>query len=139
MWDLVRDLRRDGTTIILTTHYIEEAEEMADRVGVIRRGELVEVGDKAELMARMGQKTLKIALDPPLTALPDALAEWQPSLEDDGHTLTYAFDSHADTTGISGLMRALDGLGIGYKDLSTHQSSLEDIFVSLVHEAEPAA
>ena len=139
MWDLVRDLRRDGTTIILTTHYIEEAEEMADRVGVIRRGELVEVGDKAELMARMGQKTLKIALDPPLTALPDALAEWQPSLEDDGHTLTYAFDSHADTTGISGLMRALDGLGVGYKDLSTHQSSLEDIFVSLVHEAEPAA
>ena len=137
MWDLVRDLRRDGTTIILTTHYIEEAEEMADRVGVIRRGELVEVGDKAELMARMGQKTLKIALDPPLTALPDALAEWQPSLEDDGHTLTYAFDSHADTTGISGLMRALDGLGVGYKDLSTHQSSLEDIFVSLVH-GEPA-
>ncbi|WP_309602940.1 ABC transporter ATP-binding protein [Sphingomonas sp.] len=139
MWNLVRDLRRDGTTIILTTHYIEEAEEMADRVGVIRRGELVEVGDKAELMARMGQKTLKITLDPPLEALPEALAEWTPSLEDDGHTLTYAFDSHADTTGISGLMRALDGLGIGYKDLSTHQSSLEDIFVSLVHEAEPAA
>ena len=138
MWNLVRDLRRDGTTIILTTHYIEEAEEMADRVGVIRRGELVEVGNKAELMARMGQKTLKIALDPPLTALPEALTEWSPSLEDDGHTLTYAFDSHADTTGISGLMRALDGLGIGYKDLSTHQSSLEDIFVSLVHEAEPA-
>ena len=111
---------------------------MADRVGVIRRGELVEVGDKAELMARMGHKTLKIALDPSLEALPETLAEWQPSLEDDGHTLTYAFDSHADTTGISGLMRALDGLGIGYKDLSTHQSSLEDIFVSLVHEAEPA-
>ena len=139
MWDLVRDLRRDGTTIILTTHYIEEAEEMADRVGVIRRGELVMVGNKAELMARMGQKTLKIALDPPLATLPEALAEWQPSLEDDGHTLTYAFDSHADTTGISGLMRALEGLGIGYKDLSTHQSSLEDIFVSLVHEPEPAA
>ena len=139
MWNLVRDLRRDGTTIILTTHYIEEAEEMADRVGVIRRGELVEVGNKAELMARMGQKTLKVALDPPLAALPEALAEWAPSLEDDGHTLSYAFDSHADTTGISGLMRALDSLTIGYKDLSTHQSSLEDIFVSLVHEAEPAA
>ena len=139
MWELVRQLRAGGTTIILTTHYIEEAEEMADRVGVIRRGELVEVGDKAELMARMGQKTLKIALEPPLATLPEALAQWQPSLEDDGHTLTYAFDSHADTTGISGLMRALDVLGIGYKDLSTHQSSLEDIFVSLVHEAEPAA
>ena len=139
MWDLVRDLRRDGTTIILTTHYIEEAEEMADRVGVIRRGELVMVGNKAELMARMGQKTLKIALDPPLTVLPDGLAGWQPSLEDEGHTLSYAFDSHAGTKGISGLMRALEGLGIGYKDLSTHQSSLEDIFVSLVHEPEPAA
>ena len=139
MWDLVRDLRRDGTTIILTTHYIEEAEEMADRVGVIRRGELVMVGNKAELMARMGQKTLKIALDPPLSVLPDGLAAWQPTLEDDGHTLSYAFDSNAGTTGISGLMRALDGLGIGYKDLSTHQSSLEDIFVSLVHEPEPAA
>ena len=139
MWELVRDLRRDGTTIILTTHYIEEAEEMADRVGVIRRGELVMVGNKVELMARMGQKTLKIALDPPLGGLPDGLAAWQPSLEDEGHTLSYAFDSHADTTGISGLMRALEGLGIGYKDLSTHQSSLEDIFVSLVHEPEPAA
>ena len=139
MWEMVRKLRADGTTIILTTHYIEEAEEMADRVGVIRRGELVMVGNKAELMARMGQKTLKIALDPPLTVLPDGLAGWQPSLEDEGHTLSYAFDSHAGTTGISGLMRALEGLGIGYKDLSTHQSSLEDIFVSLVHEPEPAA
>ncbi|WP_037501656.1 ABC transporter ATP-binding protein [Sphingomonas jaspsi] len=133
MWDLVRQLRADGTTIILTTHYIEEAEEMADRVGVINRGELVALGDKAELMAQMGQKTLKIALEPPLEALPAGLEQWAPALEDDGHTLCYRFDSHAENTGIAGLMRTLDSLGIGYKDLSTHQSSLEDIFVKLVH------
>ena len=139
MWELVRKLRSDGTTIILTTHYIEEAEEMADRVGVIRKGELVALGDKAELMARMGQKTLKIALDPPLESLPAGLQEWAPALEDDGHALCYRFDSHAETTGIAGLMRTLDALGIGYKDLSTHQSSLEDIFVSLVHDGEKAA
>ena len=136
MWDLVRDLRRDGTTIILTTQYIEEAEEMADRVGVIRRGELVMVGNKAELMARMGQKTLKIALDPPLAALPAGLEEWGAMLEDDGQTLCYRFDSHAEETGISPLMQKLAALGIGYKDLSTHQSSLEDIFVTLVHAGE---
>lgn len=133
MWELVRKLRADGTTIILTTHYIEEAEEMADRVGVINRGELVALGDKTELMAQMGQKTLKIALDPVLDALPDGLEEWSPTLEDDGNTLAYRFDSHAQTTGISGLMRKLESLGVGYKDLSTHQSSLEDIFVKLVH------
>ena len=136
MWALVRQLRADGTTVVLTTHYIEEAEEMADRVGVIRKGELVALGDKAELMARMGQKTLKIALDPPLTELPAALARWQPMLEDDGHTLCYRFDTHADDTGIAGLMRALDEQQIGFKDLSTSQSSLEDIFVALVHGGE---
>ena len=137
MWDLVRDLRRDGTTIILTTHYIEEAEEMADRVGVMRQGELVALGDKAALMAQMGQKTLTIALDPPLASLPAGLGPWAPILSDDGHRLDYRFDSHAGTKGISGLMGALDAAGVGYKDLSTHQSSLEDIFVSLVH-GEPA-
>ncbi|WP_118857320.1 ABC transporter ATP-binding protein [Sphingomonas mesophila] len=138
MWQLVRKLRADGTTVILTTHYIEEAEEMADRVGVIRRGELVALGDKSELMSRMGQKTLKVALDQQLTAVPDTLAQWQPVLEDDGHTLCYRFDSHAERNGIPQLMRKLDELGIGYRDLATHQSSLEDIFVSLIHEGAPA-
>jgi len=138
MWELVRKLRADGTTIILTTHYIEEAEEMADRVGVIRKGELVALGDKKALMAQMGQRTLKITLDEELGELPAGLAEWGLALEDDGHTLCYRFDSHAEHTGIPGLMRRLDELHIGYKDLATRQSSLEDIFVSLVHEERAA-
>ena len=133
MWELVRKLRADGTTVILTTHYIEEAEEMADRVGVIRNGKLVALGDTAALMKQMGKKTLKIALDPALATLPAGFDEWGAELEDDGHTLCYRFDSHAEVTGISGLMKRLDELRIGYKDLSTQQSSLEDIFVSLVH------
>src|SRR5688500_16728928 len=139
MWELVRKLRADGTTVILTTHYIEEAEEMADRVGVIGRGALVALGDKKELMSRMGQRTLKITLDEPLGEVPSGLAEWGLGLEDDGHTLCYRFDSHAEHTGIPGLMRRLDELHIGYKDLATHQSSLEDIFVSLVHEEKVPA
>ncbi len=139
MWELVRKLRADGTTIILTTHYIEEAEEMADRVGVIRRGELVALGEKKALMAQMGQRTLKITLDEPLGEVPPGLAQWGLGLDDDGHTLCYRFDSHAEHTGIPGLMRRLDELHIGYKDLATHQSSLEDIFVSLVHSGEEAA
>ena len=138
MWELVRKLRADGTTIILTTHYIEEAEEMADRVGVIRKGELVALGDKKQLMSQMGQRTLKITLDEALDAVPDGLSEWAPALEDEGHTLCYRFDSHAEHTGIPQLMRRLDELLIGYKDLATHQSSLEDIFVSLVHEERTA-
>ncbi len=138
MWELVRDLRRDGTTIILTTHYIEEAEEMADRVGVIRKGELVALGAKDELMRRMGQKTLKVALDAPLDAVPAALGDGALSLEDDGHVLAYKFDSHAEENGVRALLRGLDELGIGWTDLSTQQSSLEDIFVSLVHQGEAA-
>jgi ABC-2 type transport system ATP-binding protein len=138
MWELVRKLRADGTTIILTTHYIEEAEEMADRVGVIRKGELVALGDKKALMSQMGQRTLKITLDEAIDDLPAGLAEWGLAIEDDGHTLCYRFDTHAEHTGIPGLMRTLDELNIGYKDLSTHQSSLEDIFVSLVHEEKVA-
>jgi ABC-2 type transport system ATP-binding protein len=134
MWDLVRKLRSDGTTIILTTHYIEEAEEMADRVGVISRGELIAVDRKSALMAKMGRKTLDIMLADPLEALPPTLAEWNVKLESDGHVLCYEFDSHAERTGIASLMRALGEAGIAYKDLSTHQSSLEDIFVELVHE-----
>ena len=139
MWDLVRKLRSDGTTIILTTHYIEEAEEMADRVGVISKGELIAVDDKASLMARMGRKTLDIMLAEPLTALPAELAEWKLNLINDGHQLCYEFDSHAERTGIASLMRRLGDLGIQYKDLSTHQSSLEDIFVELVHRPREAA
>ncbi|MFL6787872.1 MAG: ABC transporter ATP-binding protein [Sphingomicrobium sp.] len=138
MWELVRKLRADGTTIILTTHYIEEAEEMADRVGVIRKGELVALGDKKALMAQMGQRTLKITLDEAIAEIPPGLAEWRLAVEDEGHTLCYRFDSHAEHTGIPGLMRRLDELHIGYKDLATHQSSLEDIFVSLVHEERAA-
>jgi len=134
MWDLVRKLRADGTTIILTTHYIEEAEEMADRVGVISKGELIAVDEKKALMARMGKKTLDIMLAEPLAALPAELSEWTLRLEDDGHVLCYEFDSHAERTGIASLMRRLGDLGIAYKDLSTHQSSLEDIFVELVHK-----
>ena len=139
MWELVRQLRASGTTIILTTHYIEEAEEMADRVGVIRKGELVALGDTSALMKQMGKKTLRIALDPPLDTLPAGLAEWGAVIEDDGQTLCYRFDSHAEQTGISGLMRRLDELAIGYTDLSNEQSSLEDIFVSLVHGSSEEA
>ncbi len=139
MWELVRKLRADGTTIILTTHYIEEAEEMADRVGVISKGELIAVDEKRSLMAKMGRKTLDIILAEPLGTVPPELAEWNLRLEQEGHALCYEFDSHAERTGIASLMRRLGELGIGYKDLSTHQSSLEDIFVELVHgKKEPA-
>jgi ABC-2 type transport system ATP-binding protein len=134
MWDVVRKLRANGTTIILTTHYIEEAEEMADRVGVISRGELIAIDKKTSLMARMGKKTLEIMLADPLSAVPPELSELNVRLEQDGHVLCYEFDSHAERTGIASLMRRLTELGIGYKDLSTHQSSLEDIFVELVHK-----
>jgi ABC-2 type transport system ATP-binding protein len=133
MWDMVRKLREDGTTIILTTHYIEEAEEMADRVGVISRGELIAIDEKTSLMAKMGRKTLDIVLTDPLAAVPPELAQWNLRLENDGHVLCYEFDSHAERTGIASLMRGLSDSGIAYKDLSTHQSSLEDIFVELVH------
>ena len=133
MWELVRKLRADGTTIILTTHYIEEAEEMADRVGVISRGELIAVDEKRDLMAKMGRKTLEVVLADPLDAVPPELADWNVELADEGHMLRYQFDSHAERTGIASLTRRLSELGIAYKDLSTHQSSLEDIFVELVH------
>ena len=139
MWELVRMLRAGGTTIILTTHYIEEAEEMADRVGVISRGELIAVDDKSSMMAKMGKKTLDITLAEPLPVLPPELSDWNVELNDGGHMLRYQFDSHAERTGIASLMRRLGDLGIAYKDLSTHQSSLEDIFVELVHgKKEPA-
>src|SRR3954453_15587774 len=133
MWELVRKLRANGTRIILTTHYIEEAEEMADRVGVISRGELIAVDEKSALMVKMGKKTLDIVLADPLPPLPTELADWNVQLNDEGHMLRYQFDSHAERTGIASLMRRLSDLGIAYKALSTPQSSLEDIFVELVH------
>jgi ABC-2 type transport system ATP-binding protein len=139
MWNLVRQLREQGTTIILTTHYIEEAEEMADRVGVINRGELMLVEDKAELMKKLGRKLLHLQLSEPLDAVPAALSQWNPQLSDDGNTLTYEFDAKADRTGIPSLLAAMRDEGIGFKDLDTKQSSLEDIFVGLIHEQRSAA
>ena len=135
MWKLVRGLRDRGTTIILTTHYLEEAEEMADRVGVILKGKLILVEDKTTLMQKLGKKTLTINLSEPLAAVPPELAEWQPVLKADGHELEYVFEAHAERTGIPSLLRALGDLGIGFKDLNTAQSSLEDIFVGLVHQS----
>ena len=140
MWELVRRLRETGVTIILTTHYIEEAEEMADRVGVINKGELILVEEKTALMKKLGKKTLTILLSEPLDAVPADLREWNVALNDGGHELEYVFDTQAERTGVSSLLRRLGDLGIGYKDLNTEQSSLEDIFVSLVHApAEQAA
>ena len=138
MWNLVRQLREAGVTIILTTHYIEEAEEMADRVGVILKGRLVVVDEKAALMKSLGKKTLTVHLSEPVEAIPDALSGWPLSLEDEGHALLYSFDAQAPDSGIRALLRTLDEAGIGYKDLNTQQSSLEDIFVGLVHEGEAA-
>jgi ABC-2 type transport system ATP-binding protein len=139
MWALVRRLRDNGTTIILTTHYIEEAEEMADRVGVITNGELILVEAKDELMKKLGRKILHLQLTEPLQSVPPELAEWNPQLSEDGNILTYEFDAKADRTGIPSLLTAMRDAGLGFKDLDTKQSSLEDIFVSLVHEKRSAA
>ncbi len=133
MWVLVRQLRDQGVTIILTTHYIEEAEEMADRVGVILKGELILVEKTATLMRKLGKKTLTLNLQEPMTVIPAELAEWDLSLKNEGGELEYAFDAHAEKTGVPSLLRRLSDLGIAFKDLNTRQSSLEDIFVSLVH------
>ena len=139
MWELVRRLREGGTTIILTTHYIEEAEEMADRVGVINKGELILVEEKTALMQKLGRKILHLQLTEPLAAVPPELAQWNPQLSDEGATLTYEFDAKAERTGIPSLLTAMRDAGIALKDLDTKQSSLEDIFVSLVHEQRSAA
>ncbi|BDD66335.1 ABC transporter ATP-binding protein [Sphingobium sp. TA15] len=138
MWKLIGELRQTGVTIILTTHYIEEAEEMADRVGVIDKGELILVEEKTVLMKKLGRKTLTVVLAEPLAAVPPELAEWQVALKADGHEIEYEFDTRAERTGVSSLLRRLGDLGIGYKDLNTQQSSLEDIFVSLVHQEKAA-
>jgi ABC-2 type transport system ATP-binding protein len=134
MWAMVRGLRDNGVTIILTTHYIEEAEELADRIGVISKGEIVLVEDKAVLMEKLGKKELRLQLQSPLTAIPPALAAFDLVLSPDGSELTYTFDARHEGTGIAGLMRQLAASGIDFKDLQTKQSSLEDIFVSLVSE-----
>jgi ABC-2 type transport system ATP-binding protein len=134
MWSLVRRLRDEGVTIILTTHYIDEAEEMADRIGVVSRGELVVVDEKAALMKKLGKKELTLQLAEPLATVPAALGEWPLHLDKDGNELRYAFDAQEQGTRIPLLLRRLDELGIGFKDLQTRQSSLEDIFVSLVSE-----
>jgi len=132
MWALVRSLRESGVTIILTTHYIEEAEEMADRIGVINKGALVVVEDKAVLMKKLGKKQLTLVLQEPLGALPPELKDWNLLLNAHGSEIEYVFDPHNERTGIPSLLRRMSELGIGYKDLNTHQSSLEDIFVGLV-------
>jgi ABC-2 type transport system ATP-binding protein len=134
MWRLVRALRDAGTTIILTTHYLEEAEDMADRIGVIRKGELIVVEDKAVLMRKLGKKELAITLQHPMEQVPATLAPWPLALGQGGTTLTYTFDSHQEDTGIAALLRALADHGIDFKDLHTSESSLEDIFVGLVHQ-----
>jgi ABC-2 type transport system ATP-binding protein len=136
MWNLVRGMRERGVTIILTTHYIEEAEEMADRVGVINKGRLIVVEEKATLMKKLGKRQLTLHLQEPMHALPASLSSWSIALKNDGNDLEYTFDAHAHT-GIADLLRRLSELGIGFKDLNTRESSLEDIFVSLVNDTDP--
>ena len=132
MWTLVRRLRDQGVTIILTTHYIEEAEEMADRIGVINKGEIILVEDKTVLMRKLGKKQLTVHLKEPMAALPTVLDDPHLALANDGADLVYTFDAQAEDTGIADLLRRLADQGIEFKDLKTDQSSLEDIFVSLV-------
>ncbi len=132
MWALVRRMRDQGVTIILTTHYIDEAEEMADRIGVINHGELVVVEDKAKLMKKLGKRQLLLSLQEPLASIPPELAGWPLALGAGGCELQFTFDAAVEQTGVAPLLRRLEQLGIGYRDLNTRESSLEEIFVSLV-------
>jgi len=134
MWQMVRRLRENGVTIILTTHYIEEAEQMADRIGVINKGELIVVEEKAVLMRKLGKKQLTLTLQNPLARVPDDLAALSLELTGNGGTLVYTYDAQSEQTGIAALLRTLAEHEIGYKDLHTSESSLEDIFVSLVRK-----
>ena len=134
MWGLVRALRDSGVTIILTTHYIDEAEEMADRIGVVSKGELILVEEKTRLMKKLGKKRLTLHLLETMTTIPSGLGGWSLVLKAEGTVLEYNFDAVEEGTGIPALLRRLSELGIGFKDLQTEQSSLEDIFVSLVHD-----
>jgi ABC-2 type transport system ATP-binding protein len=139
MWALVRRMREAGTTIILTTHYIEEAEEMADRIGVINKGELVVVEEKAKLMKKLGKKQFTVHLQEPMSTLPAGLSEWPLVLSADGKEIEYTFDGREEGTGVPALLKRLGELGIGFRDLNTRQSSLEDIFVTLVSDRPKAA
>ncbi|KAF1007062.1 MAG: putative ABC transporter ATP-binding protein YadG [Luteibacter sp.] len=132
MWQMVHRLRKSGVTIILTTHYIEEAEEMADRIGVITSGELMLVEEKHSLMRKLGKKQLSLQLQAPLSAIPPGLESWPLELSDNGQTLTYTFDTQGEDTGIAELLRKLGELGVDFKDLRSSESSLEEIFVSIV-------
>lgn len=134
MWNLVSKLRDSGVTIILTTHYIEEAEEIADRIGVINNGELLLVEDKTALMEKLGKKQLCIELRQPITAVPQNLANYELQLSDNGSHLTYTYDVKSDRTGITALLQDINSAGLQLKDLNTSQSSLEDIFVNIVNE-----
>jgi ABC-2 type transport system ATP-binding protein len=134
MWDVVRALQASGVTIILTTHYIQEAEEMADRIGVINKGEIILIEDKAGLMQKLGKKQLKLHLQGKVDAIPESLAAYQLELSDDGHAVTYDYDTKGERTGITSLLGDLRESGIRFSDLDTTQSSLEDIFVSLVRK-----
>jgi len=134
MWKLVRSMQADGVTVILTTHYIEEAEEMADRIGVISKGEIILVEEKATLMHKLGKKQLTVHLQDPLAAIPAPLGSWGLERSNDGHVLTYTYDAERHERGIGDLLNALAAAGVAYKDVNTSQSSLEDIFVSLVRE-----
>lgn len=136
MWDTVADLKADGVTIILTTHYIEEAEAIADRVGVINKGQLLLIEEKADLMKRLGQKQLRVELQETITALPDGLNDYDLTLSEDGASIVYTYDTKADRTGITKLLADLAGAGLLLRDLQTEQSSLEDIFVGLVKEGQ---
>jgi ABC-2 type transport system ATP-binding protein len=132
LWDLVRRLRDAGVTLILTTHYIDEAEELADRIGVVNHGELVVVDEKKALMRKLGKRQLTLTLQAPLAALPAELAEWKLALNAEGHELQFTFDAALEQTGVGPLLRRLEQLGIGWRDLNTRETSLEEIFVSLV-------
>jgi len=132
LWDLVRRLRDQGVTIILTTHYIDEAEELADRIGVVNHGELVVVDEKKALMRKLGKRQLTLTLQAPLAAVPAELADWKLALNADGHELQFTFDAALEQTGVGPLLRRLEQLGIGWRDLNTRETSLEEIFVSLV-------
>jgi ABC-2 type transport system ATP-binding protein len=139
MWALVRRLRESGVTIILTTHYIDEAEEMADRIGIINKGELVLVEDKARLMQKLGKRQLTLNLKEPLSAIPAELSAWPLALKAQGSELEYSFDARTDSSDIPSLLRRLGELGLAFKDLNTHQSSLEEIFVNLVSDRAGSA
>jgi ABC-2 type transport system ATP-binding protein len=135
MWNIVRTMRESGVTIILTTHYIEEAEEMADRIGVIAKGEIILVEEKTELMRKLGKKQLVLQLQAPLSEIPLALEPYGLQLGADGNELIYTYDTHAERTGITALLNDMRSAGLSFKDLNTSQSSLEDIFVDLVRQA----